>query len=432
MTHMIQRSRTAWLALWCGLALFIWSPLLSAQPAAKTMTIKVNVSFDKQEATPLENIPVFLRAARVKGPFEPTDPKPIQEWTGLTNASGQATFTQVPADLATRGLRLQAVASWDDSLFKTPQYAPTNGLNIKVPIYERGFDISTLRVQSVRMVVEPWEDYLVYTQMWTLGVDGDQALDTALIPDPDFKEGIPFELPIKASGINYNGAEGTHKIINSTIYWKGVIKPGQPVSFQLRFSMPIKEEFYVYAQPLDYTTQKLELIIPLETNYKNKLPRLNGLGLLAPGFKPEDIKSGFGIPGLRPDKEFIYAVRSDLPPKEGIKFKLTNLPYKRPIGPWIALLIGALGMIAVAIFARRERHAIKEGSRLASTVDVLSQELKELFDEAAMLEKEFEENELSQTEYDHESMLLQTRIGLIMKKLDELSYTEASHATKSP
>ncbi len=412
-------------ALLYSVVMLLWSPALMAQQpddsAGKMMQIKVKVTFDQSKADiSKENIPVFLRAARVKGPFEPKDPDPVKEWSALTDASGQAVFSKVPAALATQGLRLQAVASWDDSIFKTNQYAPANGLEIEVPIYERGSDLSTLRVQSLRMIIEPWEGYLVYTQVWELAVDGEQALDTTLIPDPDFKDGIPIELPLKASGINYNGAEGQHKIVNSTVYWQGVIKPGQPVSFQLRYSMPVKDAEYVYEQPLTYPTKKFELIIPLETNYKNKLPRLNGLGLLAPGFKPEDIQSGFNIPGLRPDREFIYAVRRDIPQTEGIKFKLTNLPYARPTGPWVALMIGLFGMLVVAFFALREKRALEEGSRHASTITALEEELGELFKEIELLQKDLDAGDIAESEFEQESILLQTRVGLILKKLDEL------------
>lgn len=392
-----------------------------AQNAPQSLRIRARVSMEGvKDGDQLEGIPVFLRAARVKGPFEPNDPEPAREWSALTNASGEVVFEDVPASIIDQGLRLQAVASYDDNLYKSPQVVPTQGLRIDLPIYERGFDLSTLRVDSVRMIIEPWEDYLVYTQMWTLNVEGKQALDVSLIPSPDYENGIPFELPLKAQGINFQGTEGQHKVVNSTVYWKGVVKPGQPVSFQLRYSMPAKESAIVYEQPLDYPTKKLEIIVPLETPYKNKLPRLNNLGIRAPDFKQEDIRSGFDIPGLRPDKEFLYAVRNDLPDQSSIRFQLYNLPYERSRGPWIALAIGLLGVLLVAAFARKEMRVMKTQSRAEELRAALLEERRELFVELEELEADRAKYLISERDFEIESTQITSRIGLILKKLEEL------------
>ncbi len=422
--HSYTPTRFSWLLhMLLGVALCCVPTIAAAQTGAaqndqQFMKTSIKVSIAQEGASPA-NIPVFLRAARVKGPFEPTDPEPEHEWKALTNAQGEATFDKVPQSVIDRGLRLQAVANFDDSLYKSPQVTPTPNLKITLPIYEKGFDLSTLQVDSVRMIVEPWEDYLVYTQMWSISVTGQQALDVSLIPDPDFEKGIPFELPLKARGINFNGTDGESKVINSIVYWKGVIKPGQPVSFQLRYSIPVKDSAVVYEQRLDYPTKKLEIIVPLETPYKNKLPRLNGLGIKAPGFNQDDIRSGFNIPGLRPDREFLYAVRNDLPKDAGIKFQLYNLPYAPSKAPWIALLIGAFGILVVIAFAYKEKKSIDDASYQRDIITVLEEEKLALFEELDALKQELQSNHISERDYEIETAQIMTRLGLIIKKLDE-------------
>ena len=314
-------------------------------------------------------------------------------------------------------MRLTASTRWDGSTFKSPQITPAEGIRIEVPIYARGGRLEDLRVLSLRMSIEPSEGHMFYAQMWTLSATGSQAIDTAALPGEAYREGLPIEMPVKARSLSLQSDTGDSKIINSTAYWKGVITPGQPVTLQLLYSMTAKSDELVYAQRLDYPVDRFELIIPLETRHKNKLPRLHGLELRAPEFKPEEIQSGFNIPGLRPDREFIYAERHDLSAGETIRFKLYNLPYGRSLGPWIALGLGLLGALCVFAFARRERAAGKERERHVEAL--LREELDALIEERRELELELEQGAVSEREHELESQALHHRIALLLKKLEE-------------
>lgn len=394
--------------------------LAAAQNEPGSFPVRVRVTQGDQGAA-LAGVPVFLRAARVKGPFEPTDPKPEREWSAVSDDTGTATFSNIPPSIAERGLRLHAAASYDGMVFKSAASPSAPGLVLSVPAYKRGFDHSKIRVSSVRMIIEPWEKFLVYTQMWSITLDGQEALDTSLIPDERFERGIPIELPLKAKGINVTGGSQT-KVVNSTVYLKDVLIPGQPINLQLRYSITANDATITYDQPLDYPVDNLEVIVPLETPYKNKLPRLNDVGIRAPGFKADDIIVGTGIPGLREDKEFLFAKRSGVTPDDSIKFQLFNLPYKRPLGPWIALGIGVAGgllILLVALTRREERSEEDEDELIAA----LKRERNLYLDELAALEEDVDQGRISEQEFEYESLRLRSRAGLIMKKLDELQGT---------
>lgn len=396
--------------------------------SADSYPVKVKVT---RSGKPLANTAVFLRAARPKGPFEPTDPKPEWETTGTTDAQGVAIFKAVPKRLAKQGLRLHAVAAYDGMTFKSAQVTPAANITLPVKTFDRGYDVSTFKVASLRMIVEPWEDYLVFTQMWSITVNGDLALDTRLLADPDYENGIPLELPLKAQGINANTPNGETKVVNSTVFFKGVLQPGDPITLQVRYSMPAKSADFVYEQPVGFPIDNFELIVPIETNFQDKLPRLENLGIRAPGFKPEDIRTGFDIPGLRPDKEFLYAKRAKLQPGEPLLFQLFNLPYERPAAPWIALGMGVLGALLVLVFAAREKASGLDRAALEKLRASLVAERDGLLSELLALERDVDEGMLSERDFEREDARLRGRVAIIIAKLDELDSKLGGESAKA-
>jgi len=390
-----------------------------APPVKKATTYPIKVSVTRA-GKPLANTAVFLRAARPKGPFEPTDPKPEWEATATTDAQGIALFKSVPKKLAKQGLRLHAVAAYEGMTFKSAAVTPAANITLPVKTFDRGYDVATFKVASLRMIVEPWEGYLVFTQMWSITVDGDLALDTRLLADPEFENGVPLELPLKAQGINVNTPSGETKVVNSTIYFKGVLQPGDPVTLQVRYSMPASSTEFAYEQLLQFPVDNFELIVPLETNFKEKLPRLDNLGIRAPSFKPEDIKTGFNIPGLRPDKEFLYAKRTKISKGDKILFQLFNLPYKKPTAPWIALGIGIIGALLVLVFAAAEKAGGMDTDELEKLRASLVAERDGLLAELLALEGDADEGLLSERDYEREDARLRGRVAIIIAKIEEL------------
>ncbi|MEM1350675.1 MAG: hypothetical protein AAGI01_19085, partial [Myxococcota bacterium] len=364
-----------------GLAVCIAWPRASFAQSTPPVTVEVRKGGPDGEA--LAGAPVFLRAARPKGPFEPTDPEPVREWTMVTDADGRAIFRDVPSALAAQGLRLHAVAQYEGELFKSSAVTPTPGVKLTVPVFERTFDTSLIQVASVRTVVQIAERYLVFGQTWTLTIEGNAALDTTLVPDASFEKGLPLELPLKATGINtQGGGGGALKTVNSTVFWKGVLKPGEPVNIQIRYSIPVKRETYVYEQDFAYPVRRVEFIVPVQTPF-SKVPYLDGLELrsneLRPG-SPEDVA------GLRTDQSFIISLADDVPPGQKIRLQIKNLPFTRPLGPWVALALGLLGAVAILVFAASERREYIAQESMASFLETLAVERDVLFDELADLQ----------------------------------------------
>lgn len=386
-----------------------------AQPAeapAGYLPVTVRV-VQGPEGEPVADAPVELRAARPKGPFEPTDPEPARRWNARTDASGEVTFTDVPASLATSGLRLHAVGAFGGINFKSDTIVASPGAALEVRVYETVFEPKGIAVDSLRTVVRPWEDFLMFNQMWTLTVDGEHAVDTGALSGKQYERGIPLELPLDARQIQVRGP-GTSEVVNSTIYWKGVLKPGETVPLQVGFSMPAEDPEFTYAHEMAYPVRAAEIVVPVETDYA-KVPRLDDLELAAPGF--EDMQAGLGAGGLRPDKEFVVARGASFEPGQTLRFKLYGLPFERPVGPWVALGLGLLGALGVFAFARREDV---QPEAEATAADVLREEREALLDELVALETDRREGYVDRAEYERESTLLRERLALVLKKLDDL------------
>ncbi len=389
--------------------------LLVAHPAlAQSMTVTVEVKEGLTDRA-LADTPVFLRAARPKGPFEAQDPEPVVELTAMTDVSGRAVFDDVPRDLATRGLRLQAVTAYGGMSFKSTPSTPAPGLTIELPVYEKGISAEGIEFKSIRTVTEVWEGFVVFTQYYLLTNTGKTALDMTLVEGADPVKGLPIELPILAKGIQANGP-GQNVVVNSTLFWKGTLTPGQTVPLQVRFSMTETGEEFIYEQQVDYPVQNIELVFPVQTQYK-KVPRLDKLQLSAPGF---EVLSGKGILGLRSDLEFIGAQGKSLEAGESFRFKLSGLPFKHPIAPWVVLGTGLFFAGLVIFTGRRAARRTDTKKTREELIAGLRKEREVLLDALVVVQEEFDNGQITEQEAEFETLALKERLALVMHKIQEL------------
>jgi hypothetical protein len=381
--------------------------------------VSVKVVHAGQDDKALAGKPVLLQAARPKGPFEPNDPKPKHEWSGVTDASGIATFA-VPAAVADEGLRLHAVTTHGSMSFKSAPKVPASGISLSVPVYERGQDISKVSIEDMQTIVHVWEDNLFIQQFYRLTVEGDQVLDVSMLSGKEYESGLPITLPVKAQGIDVK-APGKTKVVNSLVYWSGTLKPGETIPVSVSFSMQATSANFVYEQELDYPTKSASVVVPLESRHERvKVSYFKGLGLTAPGFEADKVGLDEGALGSQNSGLFLAAKDRTISPGESLQFEISGLPFGRPAGAWVALGLGLLGALFVFGFARREKRLVEESHSSGETHDLLIEEREALLDELALLEEDFQDGEVSELEYERESLLLRERIALVMKKIGDL------------
>lgn len=391
-----------------------------AKQAEQTFSVPVKVVHGGQEAKTIGGKPVILRAARPKGPFEQQDPKPAREWTAVTNASGLATFEGIPTSLADEGLRLHALTTHGGMTFKSSPKVPARGISLEVPVYERGNDLSKVKIQDLQTIVHVWEDNLYFQQFYRLTVEGNQVFDTALLTGEEYEHGMPLDLPLKAMGIEAQ-APGATKVVESTVFWKGSLKPGEAVPISASFSMTANRPEFSYSQDFDYPVDNVSVVVPLEPNNQQvKIRYFSDLTIAAPGFDPDNVGVDEGALGSQNDGLFLTAKNRSIEAGGTLKFQLGGLPFDRPIGAWAALGLGILGALLVFAFARREKKRVDESHSSGEIIDLLSREREELLDELALLEEDYQDGRVSELEYERESLLLRERIALVMKKIRDL------------
>lgn len=397
-------------------ALPAWAQSPSAESAeianvASTLDVRVQMVHGTTSEKIADTV-VFLRASRPKGPFEPTDPTPEFEWTEVTDEEGRAAFN-VPQNLTTTGLRLHAVATYGGVTFRSAAEPPVANLQLKIPVYELGNDPKAISFDNIRTVVELWEDYLVFTQFYTVVNNSQAVIDTTTLPGFDPERGMPIELPVKALGLQVS-AGGETSTVNSIAYWKGRIRPSERVPIQIRFSMAAHDPAFVYEQVVHYDTKNTEVVVPLQTQFQ-KVPRLNNVTLSVPGGK---MLSGLGILDLRQDMEFVGSEGVALNSGESIRFKLDNLPLRRPVMPFVVLGLGLLFGGFVVFLGRREQAIGRQASSRKIAIASLNREKDDVLVQIATLQQSIDD--FSEAEYESMDLALRARLALILKKIEDL------------
>lgn len=388
------------------------------QAQGETFSVSARITQAAERGEALEPSAVILRAARPKGPFEQADPPAEHEWSAMSDETGVATFEEIPQEIATSGLRLQAVTVHNGLTFKSAQKVPAPGVSLDITLYEQSHDLSGVRIEELQTIAHIWENHIFFQQFYLFTVDGDQIINTAQLPGEEFKRGLPIHLPIPALGINIQAA-GETSVLNSFAYWKGVLKPGETVPISITFSVRADSTTFVYEQEVDYPVDNAKIFVPLEANSPQvKIPYFDTVSLSAPDFEVDAVEGGLGGDN---QGTFLVADGRQLAQGDSFAFQLKGLPYDEPTGGWIALGLGILGGVLLLLYTRKERAHVEASRRSAEVQDMLKREHEELLDELALLEQDYLDGEVGDIEYENESLLLRGRIALVMKKLGEIT-----------
>ena len=391
------------------------TPEANEQPAAggaATWSATVEV-VDGITGEPVAGTGVELKASRPVGPFESKDPEPAKKWAAQTNAKGRAAFDGLSRAVVKQGLEVYATTRENGIEYKSARTTPGDGATLTIEIYPRGTDIESVKIKKLRTVVEPWEDFLVFTQFWTLTVDGNLVIDTEMLPEGH----LPLALPTDAKGIHAFGP-GETEVVDSTVQWKGVLRPGETVALRTRFSMSAGASSFVFRQSVDYPADEVQVVLPLQSEHE-KVGRLEGASLIAKDF--QEVSATREVPGFRRDKGYLFARGRSLEAGEAFAVKLTGLPFDQPIAPWAALGLGLLGIAFIVGFARKEKTRLESDETREKAVATLRQEREDLLDELADLEEAWEADEISEVTYETESLRLRESLTLVMRKIDELT-----------
>lgn len=387
-------------------------------------TVSVQLSHATKEDIELGDLPVVLLAVRPPGLLQPDNfTQVISSWNAVTDDEGIARFENLPDDLARQGLQLQASTSFGGLAFESEITQPADDIQIALPLYDRTHQLPPIRITKKRVIISPWEEYLVVDQFWTFEIDGDYAFDIDAASDPALERGLPLRLPLQAEGISFAGP-GDHQIVNNIVYWSSTLQPDRPVTIQMRFSKSARSSSYTFEQLMHYPVDEVQLLAPIDTPFE-RIPRLDDLVLRAPGF---DVGSDPAAIGLPTNQDYLVASNHSVERGESYTFRVEGLPFSRPFGGWIALFAGLFGILFIAAYGRREWKLLKGSHSKKEMLDALEQRREAVIDELAVLKSALEETEDVDHIFDleEEQILLRQRLALILRKIDELNAAEST------
>lgn len=316
------------------------------------------VSVRDQDDHPISGKIVFLRELPLQGPFDPDAADPIQEWTAVTDNGGVARFDSVKE--STPGTLFQATVSHNDYPYISAKQQGASRLQLAIRAIEPITTLEHLSIQRLRNILQIWEDYLVFTQMYLIKNDGNQPIDIRAFREDPHHAGLPIRLPTKAKGITVTGV-GSNEVVQSTVYWSHFLQAGEVAHVQIQFSVSAKEPTLSFQQKMDYRTEEVEFVIPIQTEYR-KIPRLDSISLVGIGFKNQGETGPDGSPlDLRPDMDFKAVWGKSLSPGESYEVDLSGLPFHTPKAPLIVFFISTfVAMLLFGVgFARHRRQSDK-------------------------------------------------------------------------
>lgn len=382
-------------------------------------TVYVQVSHGADDELDLSGQPVLLEAVQPSGPLRPDGhERVINSWEAVTDGDGIARFDDLPDELTDRRLQLRASTTFGGIDFQSQlQQTGADGAIVELNVFDQAHSYPGVRLSRKRVLVSPWEEYLIFDQFWTLQLEGDQAFDTSVASE--FERGLPLRLPYTAEGISVAGV-GDSQVIDNIVYWNGVLQPDRPVTIQIRFSMEARHSEFTFEHPMNYPVDNIDVLATVDTNF-DKMPRLNDLTLRAPGFEVGDDPTAAGLPP-HTTLDFLVATGHSVDRGESYAFRLEGLPFGRPLGAWIALFGGILAALLAAFYGRREYLNMRDANN-GDALEGLEAQRDDLIDELAEIEHDIEQagTEQEKLDFEEERMLVRQRLALILGKIDDLT-----------
>lgn len=382
----------------------------------QSVTIRLTHAHDDVD---LGGSPVILEAVRPPGPLQPDSfEQVVDSWEATADDDGLARFDDLPDRLGDQNLSLRASTTFGGISFESDFFEPRSRSEVDLQVFDQTHDFPGIRVTDKRVLVSPYEEYMIVDQFWTIELEGDHAYDISA--SPAFERGVPLRLPYTAEGISTQGP-GDHEIVENFVYFDGVLKPGEPITLQIRFSKSVRTSEFTFEQEVDYPVDDLSILASVDTDFE-KVPRLDDLVLRAPNFDVGDDPTAAGLPP-HTSRDFLVATDRSLEADESYTFRLEGLPFSRPTGAWIALIGGILAALFVVAYGRREQLQMRQAANDDQALEALEQRREELLDELAAVERHLAstDDEDEQLDLEEERMMLRQRLALIMRKIDDIA-----------
>lgn len=354
---------------------------------------------------------------------------------GVTDGSGRARFDVVPRP----GAEVYAEVNRGGRTFSDPVSLDTPGdKRVRLRVMRTTQDPSVLFAATMQTIVEPWEDYVVFSQVWTLGVDQEIRFASST---EDMGSIVRIPLPEGAAGVTVVHPEDRARVMDGYIALGTEVTPAgldgasQRPHLIVRFSLPTEGSRSLrWEQEMPMDVERASLVVPqVSTHAKHPTlnVRLNVLMCDEQGQSPDaammcfrEISDRAEGTLLRDDMEVLVARGRA---ERGQIMRVHSRGWPAPY-PWDRIAAIVLSLLAVGVGSflyrrelRRRRSGVTEaGLALAA----LRAQREQLFATAGELEEQLARGEVLQRDYDLARARLREQLGVVLRRLRELEGDE--------
>ncbi|MFT6629389.1 MAG: hypothetical protein ACJA1R_002665, partial [Flavobacteriales bacterium] len=291
-------------------------------------------------------------------------------------------------------------------------------------------DPSVLFAASMQTIVEPWEDYVIFTQVWTFGVDTNVIFESTVeemgsiiqIPLPEGAEGVTVVLPEEDSRV-LDGVVATAATVTPAGLDDGPARPHLIV----RFSLPTDGKSYVgWTQRLTMDVERASVVVPQVTVHE-KHPTID-ISFDVP-ICGESEQSGMMCFREISEQAEGVMMRDDVPvvvargrasAGETMSVMTRGWPAPVPWPRWLALGLGALTSLFGSLLYRRELRVRRAaGDAKMAARDALQRQAQELTDALSELRLDLEEGRLLERDYAIARARIREQLGVVYRRLRE-------------
>lgn len=299
-------------------------------------------------------------------------------------------------------------------------------------------DPSVLFAASMQTILEPWEDYVVFSQVWTFGVDEMVRFSSST---DEMGSIVRVPLPEGAEGVVVVHPEDRARVMDGYVALGTDVMPAGMGEVQrphliVRFSLPTEgKPTLEYEQALSMDVSRMSIVIPQVSSHA-KHPELDvrfDVPLCDDGAEDgvacfREISDRAEGTMLREGMEVLVA-RGEATDGQVVRVRTTGWPAAYPWGRTLAIVLSLLFVGAGGALYRYElqKRRATGGSAEAALAALRVQE-EQLLLAAADLEEQLANGEVLQRDYDRVRGRLLEQLGVVYRRLRELGASPRNDA----
>lgn len=300
-------------------------------------------------------------------------------------------------------------------------------------------DPSTVFASRVIVLLEPWENFVIVQQVWTLNTeDGSVYRADTTDPGPGMAARlVRLPLPEGAKGVQVlEPVDGT-RVMGSTVFFGGEVRPATggtagATRVILQYSLPLESAALAFEQPIAMFVRNLSVVVP-RTSRHERHARLNvdldvplcadgaadGASVVCFAERTTDT-SGMNV-NLGAD--VLVARGAVVQPGQVLRVETRGWPFRFPWERWAGGTAGAAGLLLALGAVLREACRRRQRVRVPGEVEreAIEFQIASLIEAARHLAAARERGELLADEFDDAIAQLHERLGVLYRRRRELA-----------